>query len=118
MGGGDIENYRVALGQKIPITLKKNLKAVLHFVSKDDEIANFELESGEYKYYFSLKIDCIGQTRRAALVLNSIFYLDELGEDYAKIEVHCSCSRSRFMDCISRTITSGGSILTSESSIL
>jgi len=108
----DIENYRIAVGQKVPVQIKENLKVVLHFASKNQEIANFIVESGDYKYYFSLQTECNnGPIKSAAIVLNTIFYLKELSDDSAIIEVHCSCSRSKFIECISSTTISPGSMI-------
>lgn len=104
--------YRLTLGNRIPVTLKQKRVVALELKSIDPETetAEFKVLDDETAYTFSLRLDCEhGPVKRAAMVLNSIFYLKEIedGGRSAIVEVHCSCTRSRFMDCISRTIASG-----------
>jgi hypothetical protein len=98
-----VDKHEIRLHQELEITVGKKDKerGILSYNSYQNGIAYFTFTTVDKKYNFGLRLACEGMNRRAAIVGNNIFQLENiLPNKTAVLKIHCSCARSSFLNCI------------------
>jgi hypothetical protein len=101
-----IDSHRIPLNGEILLTLDKkiNKKGTLKYNGLMNGVASFTFTSfsnNNKQYHFSLRLSCEGKIRKAAIIDNAIFELSEILPDKSVvIRNYCTCSRSKFLNCI------------------